>query len=419
MKLLTFLGVGKYDTTAYTWQGQEHGCSFAPVASCHFLQPDTLIVFLTEGAQDEVYGAFRAALPAELTVQPIPIPLGQDEQELWQIFEQVSSCVEPGEEVAFDITHGLRSFPLLGLLAAAFLRSGLRVSLRAVLYGAFDVRDKSVTPHRTPMFDLTPMLSLLEWAVASDRFNRTGDARFLASLLKQQQKALATTAHGDRELLAQAGGLGALAGKLTEVSQALRLIRPHQAMAEVAALPQRLAWASPALERSATTRPFSLLLESIAASYLPLALADASEPQNAWANIAKQRDMINWYLEREQWTQAATLAREWLVNWVMVQLGHTQLTQRSARERVEHVIGAETEDFVRAKQEGRRFVSMFLAPLPAVDEVLAAWSALTEVRNDINHAGMRENSKDPETLIKQISWCVERLNALPLGEEAT
>ena len=174
MKLLTFLGVSKYEETTYTWQDKEYKCRFAPLASCHFLQPEELIVFLTEDAQQQIFPEFRAEVPKSVRLRAVPVPLGKDEAELWQIFEQVSGAVQPGEEAAFDITHGLRSFPLVGLLAAAFLRSGLDVKLRAVLYGAYDV-GKVVSPGHTPMFDLSPMLSLLEWAAAADRFNRTGD----------------------------------------------------------------------------------------------------------------------------------------------------------------------------------------------------------------------------------------------------
>ena len=109
------------------------------MASFHFLRPSSIIVFLTEAAQHHVFPQFRSSLPPELSVLPVPVPLGANEQELWRIFDCVGNAVQPGEEVAFDITHGLRSFPLVGLLAAAFLRSGLNVS-NAVLYGEDEIR---------------------------------------------------------------------------------------------------------------------------------------------------------------------------------------------------------------------------------------------------------------------------------------
>jgi CRISPR-associated DxTHG motif protein len=277
MKLLTFLGVGKYEQTTYTWQDQECTSQYSPVASCTFLNPDTLCVFLTEEAEKKVFPEFKQFLPTQLKVLTYPVPLGAREQELWKIFESVSGSVNFREEVAFDITHGLRSFPLIGLLVAAFLRAGMDVSIKAILYGAFDV-GKIVSPGRTPMFDLTPMLSLFEWAVAADRFNRTGDSRYLSSLLKNQRKILALEAKENKALLSQIGHLGDLANLLSEISQSLQLIRPHQTMQRVAKLSELTQKAQPLLEHTAATRPFELLMGSVIQSYAPMAHTDPLNP---------------------------------------------------------------------------------------------------------------------------------------------
>ena len=414
MKLLTFLGVSKYEETVYIWRDKEHLSRFAPVASCHFLQPDQLIVFLTEEAEQQVFEELKANLPKHLDIRPVPVPLGKDDHELWQIFDQVTGAVSAGEDVAFDITHGLRSFPLLGLLVAAFLRSGLEVNVRAVLYGAFDVRDQNTIPHRTPMFDLTTQLTLLEWAVAADRFNRTGDARYLASLVKNQQKDLAIKAGKNPELLDQIGRLSNLAGALTSISQSLQLIRPYQAMEQIAGLGERIEKAHPGLEMAAAARPFSLLLESIVNTYEPLAQADPLNVGNLHQTLLVERNMIHWYVERERWIQAVSLAREWLVSWVMIQLGMVNITKLSARHRIENVVGGEANDFLNAKQTGQTFTPVFLASLQNVENILSLWLELTDVRNDIDHAGMRENPRKPEDLIQQIELCIDKINHLPL-----
>jgi CRISPR-associated DxTHG motif protein len=126
MKLLTFLGVANYQETTYTWQELDFTTRYAPAASTHFLKPDALTVFLTEEAEQKIFPDFRKVFPETLEIIPVPVPLGKDVPELWHIFDQVSGSVRPGESVAFDITHGLRSFPLIGLLAAAFLRRRAR-----------------------------------------------------------------------------------------------------------------------------------------------------------------------------------------------------------------------------------------------------------------------------------------------------
>ncbi|HOV07183.1 MAG TPA: TM1812 family CRISPR-associated protein, partial [Anaerolineaceae bacterium] len=112
MKLLTFLGVGKYEKTVYVWNQQEQLTRFSTAASCAFLKPTDLMVFLTEEAQESHFAELQTEIDPAIKIQAIPVPQGRNTQELWQIFDQVSRAVEPGEEVAFDITNGLRSFPL-------------------------------------------------------------------------------------------------------------------------------------------------------------------------------------------------------------------------------------------------------------------------------------------------------------------
>ncbi len=413
MKLFTFLGTGQYDETEYTWQRQSVIARYAPAASCRFVQADEAVVFATPEATQAHGQALQDALglPAH-AVRFVPVPKGENEVELWPVFGKLAENVAAGEELVFDVTHGLRSFPLVGLLAAAFLRVGFGIELKAVFYGAFDVRDRSVTPHRTPMFDLTPMLTLLEWAAASDRFNRTGDARYFASLLGQEQKRLALQAQGEPQELEQIGHIGRLSGALTNISQALALIRPYQVMQQVEDLPGQAQAALPVLTQTGAALPFQMLLDSTLQAYMPLALADP--PADTRQDLLTQRALIGWYAEREHWMQAVSLAREWLVSWVMFQLGMKSLTRFSDRQRIEGVVNSEAAEFVRAKEEGLPFQPVFLRSLPQTDAVLGLWKDLTRTRNDIDHAGMRENPEMPENLIKSIGKCIERLSALPV-----
>jgi len=406
MKLLTFLGTGKYEETIYVLREheREQAARYAPVASCAFLQPSELIVFATENAKKAHDNALSSSVTVPVTF--VPIPLGKDERELWQIFASIAANVRPRDEVAFDITYGLRSSPLLGLFAAAFLRAGLEVNVRAILYGAYDVGK----PGKTPMFDLSPMLGLLEWASAADRFNRTGDARYLATLVEKQRNTLARAAQGDHAALEQIGALGNLASTLSKISEGLRLIRPHQVMDQVAGLSERVERARPALERAATAQPFQLLLDRVIETYQPLASPSSTEPHvQLRQTLEIERRLIHWYAERELWVQAISLAREWLVSWVMFHLGIVNITQRNLREHVSNVLGSEADNLVKARHE-----PIFLASLPNRDQVLKLWKPLTDARNDVLHAGMRDDPRKPEDLIKQISEHIETLDTLAL-----
>ena len=415
MKLLTFLGVANYSETVYAWQNRECKTRFAPVASHAFLSPDEIIVFLTDDAKEKIYAELKAEFPAGVNIRDVPIPLGKDENELWEIFDRVSTAVQPGEEVAFDITHGLRHFPMVGLLAAAFLRSGLDVKIKAILYGAFDV-GRVVSPGATPMYDLTPMLTLLEWSSAADRFNRTGDARYLADLITQQRKNMAAAAGKDAELLNQVGKVGNLAGALTSISQNLRLVRPVGIMQQTAGFSDRLEEARPGLNHTPVTRPFVMLLDRVEATFAPLGLEDALAEHQAFAFLAQQRALINWYSERELWVQMVTLAREWLVNWFMAHLGLFDWQQPEDRRRVEDVINTESKELISARKEERCFHTVFLDRMPVLEEALEVWNILADVRNDIDHAGFRKQPREAHVLVSSLGQLAGQLNELPLKD---
>ena len=141
-------------------------------------------------------------LPA---VERLPIPDGATEDELWQIFNVLVAAIPAGETVIFDITHGFRSQPVLSLLVASFLRVAKGIRLEALLYGAYE-RDRE----NSPVFDLTPFVAMLDWANATERFLETGDARKIASLIREQRKS----------------PLNSVAARLTDLSEALALARP-------------------------------------------------------------------------------------------------------------------------------------------------------------------------------------------------
>lgn len=422
MKLLTFLGTGKYQSTVYQWKEEENEhefeAEFAPAASCRFLKADEVVVFLTEEAQQMVFDRFIAALPHGVRIRPIEVPLGKSESEMWSIFDRVRSQVQPREEVAFDVTHGLRSSPILSILAAAFLKAGFDVQIKAVLYGAFEagLRDETGKVTHAPMFDLTPLLTLLEWAVAADRFNRTGDSRYLASLLKQQQKAIANSANKDKARYEQAGKLGNLAGALTGLTQNLQLIRPQAVIESAGRLPEQINDAVPVLAQTAAAQPFQVLLNTIIQTYQPLRLSFNPEDnlEKAKEILRVERQMIRWYAERELWMQAFALAREWLISWLMVQTGFFAMEDFEARKVYENLLGAESDAFVKAKKSGKEYSSIFLGNLPSIEEVFGFWPTLADYRNDLLHAGHRPNPAEADKLIKNLNAILKKLDALPL-----
>lgn len=411
MKLLTFLGMGNYELTCYQWKGLEFTSRFAPAAACSFLGPSQLTVFLTEEAHQAHYEEMVRDIPGDITITPVSVAHGCNEQELWQIFNQVAAAVQPGEQVAFDITHGFRSFPFIGLLSAAFLQSGLGVDIQAVLYGAYEVRNKNATPSETPMFDLSPLLSLLQWTTAAGRFNHNGDSRLLAELLRSQRSAMAKAAEGDPDARNQVGRVGNLAGAFESISQSLQLVRPDDVNSQTFKLAETIEKAQPGFQGRTELSPLSLLLDQVRQTYVPLGRQAEGDGDPIPSILESQKELINWYLQHEWWVQAVLLSREWLVNWFINWTDSSEdLLEEKLRDEVENRLNVARLSL----QKQQKVEDLFSKGYGKT--ILDLWASTTSMRNDIAHAGMRYSPVPASNMINKIQKIVTAINTLPIRE---
>ena len=216
MKAFTFLGRGKLHLSNYTFDNQPPcETQFFAEAIVEFFSPKSLYIFATESAarepvsednENERLSHLEKLLQGRTEVKPIKIKEGSDETELWDIFGDVVDNINDNDRVLFDITHGFRSLPFLTFLALAYIsnvRSG--VTIERVIYGAYEAV-KPDNPNK-PVFDLTPFVSLLNWMNAVNIFQKSGDARPIAEL----------------------GVEKGIAGKLTNLSNALLTNRTLEA----------------------------------------------------------------------------------------------------------------------------------------------------------------------------------------------
>ncbi|MCS6840120.1 MAG: TIGR02221 family CRISPR-associated protein, partial [Roseiflexus sp.] len=347
--------------------------------------------------------------------QPVRIPDGRNDLELWEIFQTVIDAIEPEEAVIFDITHGFRSLPFLSFLAAAYLRVVKNIRLEGVYFGNFEARDQSVTPNRTPVLDLTAFVELLDWMVGADYFVRFGDARDLARLLQAQHERIKPDPHtASKADMSDWNNspIKTTASSLMRVSQALRVVRPAEAMHASAQILQQLPQAIPSI--GALARPFIPLGQHVTESFQRIALSN-HEQSNPRRVLQTERDLIGWYLERNQVFQAVALAREWLISWTMVQLGlHNQLLERDIRRRVEDALGAEVQ-----KQSKKTAASehenelLDLSALPSHDDVVKLFGQLGELRNDLMHAGKRKNPLPADKIEERAKSLYEQVMKLP------
>jgi CRISPR-associated DxTHG motif protein len=375
MKAISFLGIGKYEDATYVYQEKGHTTRFFPTAIPVFF-PDvqTLYLFVTPTVQKhDNFQAVRDLLPSP-PLKSVSIPEGHSEAELWEIFRILTDVVQEGDEVVFDITHSFRSLPFLTFLAAAYLRAARRVTVRAVIYGAYEARPKEDSGPR-PVFDLTPFVYLLDWLAAANEFIYTGNARFLARLLEQEGRNRCQSS------LKRAGET------LAEFSQAIMLCRPIEVMEGAGKLEKVLRGARDDMAQWA--RPFEVMADRIVGEYGRYALPAPTAPENVAESLRRQLDLIRRYLERNQVIQGVTLAREWLVTAVGWRKGKGFALALAEREEIERGISGVAKLHRRELSEDfLNEVGKWLNEQEERDRVRGLWDHLSGVRNDLDHAGM-------------------------------
>ncbi|MEA3342298.1 MAG: TIGR02221 family CRISPR-associated protein, partial [Chloroflexota bacterium] len=403
-----FLGPTDYSPTTYTYGEREFRTRFFAASLPHFFpELEQILVFCTPIVQEHPN---LAALQERLgdLLQMVPIPAGHSEAELWQTFDALTETIAEADTVIFDITNSFRSIPLLVFLAAAYLRAVRQVNVQGVIYGAFEARDRE--SNRTPVFDLTPFVGLLDWLTACTRFVEIGDGRPLAALLRERMPP-GLTMRDDLYARAVGRDLRHAASAIENISLALSVTRPLETMEAAGQLDAALSQARDAV--SARARPFALLADQVRDSYAPFSLAAPLDRANWPANLRLQLAMIRWYLDKERIVQAATLAREWLVSLVAYRVGAVSLVDFDGeRFPIEGALNNESRR--RAGKEVNRPSprDADVAALPALNDLIAVWGKMTSLRNDIAHVGMNEQPQSASTLCRKMTAIYPELDDL-------
>ncbi len=401
MKAISFLGPTKYQPTTYVYHHNEEPVAyetpyFAEALMHFFPNLEEVCVLVTPTvAEHRNLADLQQRLGQRL--RPVTIPEGHSEAELWEIFDALIGVVETRDRVIFDITNSYRSLPFLTFLAATYLRTAREVDVEAVLYGAFLARDKET--NRTPVFDLTPFVSLLDWLTATDQFLYTGDGRYLAHLLTEEGK------------VRRSNDLKSAGRQLQDLSLAMMLCRPLEVMERAGDLDVALARAAEDLAQWA--RPFSLLAGRIQREYADRALPKPTEEEHVADSLRQQLALVKWYLDNNQIIPAMTLAREWVITAIGWKLDYGFVLKQRVREHAgsdDSGVSWGLGGLIRVGRKTRdgEFTSddlnaegKIIWSWPERDLLRKLWGNLTAVRNSLDHAGMKHGPMKAATLARK------------------
>jgi CRISPR-associated Csx2 family protein len=132
---------------------------------------------------------FRSA--HDCRAEAVLIPPGENPEEQVQTLRIILDAIPAGARVWLDVTHGLRSMPLLGMLAAQLAHRLKGATILGLWYGALELgskdRDKPREESIVPVMDLKGLLSAMEWAEADSAFAASGHLGALAEPLPKEE----------------------------------------------------------------------------------------------------------------------------------------------------------------------------------------------------------------------------------------
>lgn len=202
------------------------------------------------------------------------------------------------------------------------------MKIEGLIYGAFDAK----VNNKTPIYDLLPVVQLLELTTATDQFLKTGNAHALGNLLPD----------------------GELKTNITDIAQGLHLLRPMEVAQKSHSLPEHIQNGASAITTSIP--PFRDLLTRIEEGYGKFGVDNPED--NAHEFLARQLRMVEWHYSKEQYVHALSLAREWLPSLLCCHFG-LKLLEKEDRDEMElllngGVIKASNGSIVRASKYQQR-----------------------------------------------------------------
>jgi CRISPR-associated DxTHG motif protein len=410
--LLTFLGTGNYQSCKYTIAGVDSSSvTFFSAALAAHLKPDLLVSLQTAKANqthgNALKGEFECLVP-NARHEPVTIPEGGSEQELWDIFTALTKHIPAGAVLHLDITHGFRSLPVLGFIALAYLRITHKVTIGGIHYGAWEARDQGA--NLAPCFDLTPFLTLLDWTAAADQFLATGDAARIGRLLCVTQQSLWQSKVGV--------GTMDLPKLLSTLGKCIEQAGFDRILLRTANLSISADSIAKQLDRIGQTDE----LQRHAPAFLQL-LAPVKEQltRHRTADLATLRDLIKWLAIRNRPDAALTLAAEWMVSWVMVKLGQPDAhSAEEARRPFEHCLNQ-----IIRERSGQGYTdeatehTTTLKSISSEEElalIASVASSIKEARNDLNHAGFRNQPLAVKAIFDRLNRIVEELDKFEIPD---
>lgn len=422
--LLSFLGTGSYAECNYhdgndSADGVRYVAeALAQLRCADWTANDRILVFATDGARQahwlpdpdagrDPHHAPPRRLKASLErlrdtgtlcagFECVPIDDLSAGVDLWSIFSTISSQLHDDDHILFDVTLGYRAFPLLALVLVSYLRVvRKRLTVDGIVYAAFDAVGTRAEPagsRNVPFIDLMPFVELMDWSRAVDGFVSYGDA----GGIRRQINASGT---------AEDATLKQLVRELTDLTENIHASR-GSSLVHTLTLPKLAGPGELSGDIAGGNAALTPLLERV---------QDKVAGFSGDPSVANGYGAVQWCIDHDLIPQGYAILQETVRTDLLKRAFGDEFDPANLvlREYLDACIQARTRKDIEPRERQA-------LPLPQQEKIrsvveglhqnfLGAFDGLRDARNDISHAGYRNQPATPNGLRKRLKNALRRL----------
>lgn len=318
-------------------------------------------------------------------VETVDIKDGMNQNEMWDIFNQVYHLLETGDELYFDFTHGFRYLPMFVLVFSNYAKYLKRITIAHMSYGNFEMQGAA-----KQIMDLRPLTSLQDWTSSAVAFCEMGRVQSLVDTMKED-------AMTNRVIHALNSSLKNFESQI-ETCRGTKIIEGREAESIKSSV-------KTLIEAKALPEPINQILLSIGEAIRPF-------KANSMNNIIAA---LKWCKRFRLVQQGYTLCQEGLITMVCEKFANLNPYDniKKYREFWGALFGvdgkvASDETQWRSTLAENRILARSILSLQWVKDIRIVYWNMTQKRNQVNHGGFTGNMSE-NSIIKDFDKTVDRI----------
>ena len=391
---LSFLGLGNYEKCVYTFEKEKSkNVKFVQNAIVEICKDkfDKKFVLCTPSAKNTHYNSLVNEIGHSF--EAVNISEDMSEKGIWEIFQQIYDILNENDEVVFDITHSFRFMPMLGITLLQMAKFLKNIKVKKVFYGAYEPNKFKNGITEFPLVDLTSFSMLQDWILAGYTLVNTGRAEEIEKLAKNDLIPILKESKGKN---IEAANLRKIADKIQDMTLNFRTNRGNEII--TAHEMKEINESVKEIKESNLLKPFKLVIENI----------HSDTKKFEYKNEENIIYSIQWCIDKDLVQQGMTVLQEGISTLVLKEIGEkNQYNNINIRGDVSHVLqnlNNPSDKFKEnlSKELKLKDLQKKILNIKEINKLSKIYLEIANLRNDINHAGFRNNPLKAQKFSKKL-----------------